>query len=67
MAAATGNSADVQTYTTLLNSLNTEFNTAFISKSNGNTYDTGLQSAQVLPLWMNIVPESSIYIIFLRL
>jgi alpha-L-rhamnosidase len=58
MAAATGNSGDAATFTALQTKINAEFNSAFFN-ANYDYYDTGLQTAQALPLWLNIVPQSA--------
>jgi hypothetical protein len=58
MAEALGNSKDVQYYSGVLSNLNTEFNTAFYN--NTGTYDFGLQTAMVLPLFLGVVPPKAL-------
>eukprot|EP00026_Physarum_polycephalum_P001347 Phypoly_transcript_01348.p1 GENE.Phypoly_transcript_01348~~Phypoly_transcript_01348.p1 ORF type:complete len:1101 (+),score=156.84 Phypoly_transcript_01348:66-3368(+) len=55
MADALGNQDDYKYYTSLLNELNNEFNTAFYNQT--GTYDFGLQTAVALPLALGVVPS----------
>ncbi len=73
MASALGQTQDVATYTALQQALIAQFNQAFFN-TGSLVYDTGtrhwyycivftilfpgLQAAQVLPLWLDIVPPA---------
>eukprot|EP01113_Clastostelium_recurvatum_P040041 TRINITY_DN6184_c0_g2_i1.p1 TRINITY_DN6184_c0_g2~~TRINITY_DN6184_c0_g2_i1.p1 ORF type:complete len:543 (-),score=68.16 TRINITY_DN6184_c0_g2_i1:118-1746(-) len=56
IAKALGNTTDYEHYSGLAASLSKEFTSAFYSTSNG-FYDSGLQTAQVLPFWLGAVPS----------
>ncbi len=56
MAGVLGNSADVDTYTQLATQIKDAFNHAFFD-AKANNYANGTQTANALPLFLNMVPR----------
>lgn len=56
MAKVTGNSADYQNYSQIFQEAVEEFNQGFYSY-NDHSYDAGVQTTYVMPVYLGLIPE----------